>query len=145
MNVTDSSSGKYAIMGEINMVPFIDVVLVLLIIFMVMTPLLVQSQIQVSLPRTARADAAPTPEKPLRAHIRADGAIYLDEKPVAEDLVEATLAALAPDPGAQSLLIEADKTVDFQKVVLVMGVAKKLGIGKMSIGVLEEEKPRARR
>lgn len=147
MNVSGSSSkGKYALVAEMNMIPFIDIALVLLIIFMVMTPFLVESQIKVNLPRTAASDPREAQqEKPLRAHIRADGAIYLEEKPVPDELVESTLAVLATDPANQGILIEADKAASFERVVLVMGAAKKLGIGKMSVGVVEEKKPAARR
>lgn len=127
------------------MVPLIDVALVLLIIFMVMTPMLTQSEIKINLPKSAAADPPKSDDKPLRAHVREDGTIFLEEKPVAADQIEQTLAALLTAPATQGLLIEADKRVPFEQVVVVMGAAKKLGITRMSVAVIEEKAQSPRR
>lgn len=146
MNVSGSSKhGRYTLVTEINLVPLIDVALVLLIIFMVMTPMLVQSEIKINLPKSAVVEPVKSEEKPLRAHVREDGAIFLEEQSVSDDVLEQTLAALVTDPATQGLLIEADKHVSFERVVLVMGAAKKLGITRMSVGVIEEKAPSSTR
>ena len=60
-------NGKYTIMAEINMIPFIDVALVLLIIFMVITPVLMKSEILIKLPVVQKADTAPANDAPWAA------------------------------------------------------------------------------
>lgn len=133
---------------EVNMVPLIDVSLVLLIIFMVVTPMIVESQIKVNLPTSAATDKdQKPPPKPLIAHVREDGAIFLEGQSVPAELVEQTLASLVTDPETQGLLIEADRNVSFQHVVTVMGAAKKIGLIRMSVAVKEERggKPSAPR
>ena len=129
------SNGKYQIMAEINMIPFIDVALVLLIIFMVITPFLVRSQIRVNLPRSRTADLATENEKPLEIQVVKDGTVYIHGQSVAPDEIESTLRRLLPSPETQPVVIQADKETSFEHVVKVMGTAKKIGATKLGVSV----------
>ena len=138
-------NGKYSIMAEINMIPFIDVALVLLIIFMVITPVLVKSEILIKRPVIhQKGDPSPPNEAPIRVQVNKDGAIFIEGKSVARDAVDVALAAAVVNPKGQSLLIEADRDTAFQNVVTVMDAAKKLGVIKMAVSVLEEKKGKRR-
>lgn len=132
---TAQGNGKYRIMSEINMVPFIDVALVLLIIFMVMTPFLIKSQIRINLPKAKLKEAMPHPEQILQIQVDAGGAIYMDGQSVAKDALESRLRARLPDPQNQPVMIEADQDVKFQHVVTVMDAVKRTGVSKLGINV----------
>src|SRR3954471_19271197 len=87
--------GRRAPIVEINMIPLIDVSLVLLIIFMVMTPFLVQQQVKVNLPHSASAGEAP--DRPVVLAIQHEGEVSLNGKAVAMGNLESELkAALGP-------------------------------------------------
>ena len=129
--------GADAPMAEINMIPLIDVALVLLIIFMVLTPILVRSQIQVNLP--GAATVTPTPEqRTLNVQVAKDGQIYVADQAVLPDALEAALRGQIPTPADQTVVIEADKQVAFEHVVKVMDTVKKIGVTKMGVAVKQE-------
>jgi biopolymer transport protein TolR len=131
----DQGGDKYRIMAEINMVPLIDVALVLLIIFMVMTPILVASQIKLNLP--GAASGTQSSDKTVEIQIDKGGIIHLHGRVVAMDRLQEQIrsATSGPSSSKQGLLITADKDVPFDKVVSVMDAARQVGVQKMSIGV----------
>jgi biopolymer transport protein TolR len=139
---------KRRLMGEINVVPYIDVMLVLLVIFMVTAPLLTQG-IDVQLPEAA-ADPIVTPpnQEPLVLSIDRGGALYLNvgdgrEKPVAEEqVVELAGAVLRRNPGTP-VLVNADQQVNYGAVVRAMVLLQQAGA--VNVGFLTEpprERPR---
>lgn len=137
----DMGDGDFGIQAEINMVPFIDVVLVVLIIFMVMTPILVRSQIQVKLPTAA--SVAPIPQNaPVEIQVTKAGQILLGGRPVADDQLDAVLAAAVKNPPEDLVVVEADGAVPFDRVVRVMDAAKKLGVIKLGVGVQQKKASR---
>jgi len=142
MNVQHVSNGKHRIMAEINMIPFIDISLVLLIIFMVMTPFLVRSQIKVNLPKANAAEKESSQQNMVEILVDRNGAILIDGRTVAPDAVEATLKGLVTDLENQPVVIEADKDVPFEHVVVVMDAAKKIGVAKLGVGVKQLEPER---
>ena len=135
MKTAAQRNGKYQIMAEINMVPMIDVALVLLIIFMVMTPFLIQSQIKINLPIGKIKEAVPRPEQILQIQLDTAGNVYIDGQTVAKDTLENRLKSRLPDPQNQPVMIEADQDVKFQHVVTVMDAVKRLGVSKLGINV----------
>ena len=139
MNVDSGDSGKYRILSEINMIPFIDVALVLLIIFMIMTPVLMKSQIKLVVPGSQAVDNADPKDKTIKVQVQADGAIFLDGKMLNSSDLSDAIKARVRSPSTQGIVIEADKDVPFQKVVDVMGAAKKIGLVKMAVCVTEEQ------
>ena len=124
------------IMGVINMVPFIDITLILLIIFMVMTPFIVQSQINVDLPSSSAVNTI-TEDNVIRVEINKKGQLKVMDKEVAFSGLQEELILLLGRAHEKTILVQADKDVPIQQVVKVFDVAKKLGAAKLGIGVSE--------
>jgi biopolymer transport protein TolR len=128
--------------NQINVVPYIDVMLVLLVIFMVTAPFI--NPAQVELPSVGKSAAAP--EAPLEVMIRADGSLNLRDRSVAgegETVAEAQLpgliqARLKTHP-TQPVVIAADGQVEYRRVMRVMDVLKTQGAAK--VGLLVKPSP----
>lgn len=131
-------SGKNKIIAEINMIPLIDISLILLIIFMVITPFLVQSQIQVNLPK-ASSGTKGGDEEVLKVQLAADGSMTVDGKRVKYARLKDELLLRFSKSYKKTVLVEADKTVPVERVVTVFDIAKKLGAGKIGIAVKPED------
>ena len=139
--VTSRGRGRRTI-SEINMVPFIDVMLVLLIIFMVTAPLITPSMI--ALPKVGKA--AVQPQNPIQIIIGKDEAIQIKIK---TDAVPSTVAKVASDvvqmepnvkasaPGVQAVpvVISADKSIKYETVVKVMDALQKAGVSRVGLSV----------
>jgi biopolymer transport protein TolR len=134
---------KRRLAHEINVVPYIDVMLVLLIIFMVTAPLLTQG-IEVDLPQTT-AEALGAPDEPVTLTIDAKGRFFLDigekpDQPVTDDqLVQLVRAVLGRKPD-HMVLIRGDARVDYGRVAYGMGLLQEAGASK--IGFASEPLPR---
>jgi biopolymer transport protein ExbD len=128
--------GPYHIQAEINMIPLIDVALVLLIIFMVISPILVQSQLRVSLPKVTAA--AQAEETALKVEIAPDGTMAFKGKILNLEELRVALQNALPSGHRAALLIQADQDVPFQHVVRVMDVAKQLKVDKLGVSVLPQ-------
>ena len=125
------------LMADINMVPFIDITLILLIIFMVMSPLLVQMQLTVDLPKS-NAINTQTDDDGIRIEIQKNGTITVLKKTVSMANLERELILRLGKANKKTILVEADKNVPVQQVVDVFDIAKKLGAAKLGIGVLSK-------
>lgn len=123
------------VLAEINMVPFIDITLILLIIFMVMSPMLVQMQMNVDLPKSNAANTT-AEEDVIRIEIRQNGVIYIENHTYTIQNLEKELVLRMGKANKKTILVEADKSVPIQTVVDVFDIAKKLGAAKLGIGVL---------
>lgn len=134
-----ANSEKYEVVAEINMIPFIDVSLVLLIIFMVMTPFLVKEQIKISLPKTRAVNSQVDTHKLIQINISRAGAIYVDGEAVGEDQVFAAVKRHLVDPETQPVVIAADKDVAFEKVVVAMDAAKRCGAKQLGVSVKHDD------
>ena len=119
---------------EMNLIPLIDVSLILVIIFMVLTPVLIQSQITVKLPE-ASSGAPPAAETTVEVQISREGVITIDGRPVPAARLEKELAMRLGSAAKRSLLVQADRTVAIERIVRVLDIAKRLGVGKLGIGV----------
>ena len=126
--------------SEINMVPFIDVMLVLLIIFMVTAPLITPSMI--ALPKVGKAAAQP--QSPIQIMIGKDEAIQIkvktDSTPsnvgtVATDIVKLEPKVKAPAADAVPVVISADKSIKYETVVKVMDNLQKAGVSRVGLSV----------
>ena len=127
------SRERAGLISGINITPFTDVVLVLLVIFMIATPLLMRSEIKVNLPRTATADAAA--QKSIVLTVDAAGSVFVDGSRVALAQLAPTLtAALRTHPNAP-LIIMGDRDVRYDLVVRVLEIARKSGVNKLSLAV----------
>lgn len=132
-----STHKNRTVMAEINMVPFIDITLILLIIFMVMSPMLVQMQLTVDLPKS-NAINTQTDDNVIRVEIQKDGTISVMNKKLTLKNLERELILRLGKANKKTILVEADKEVPVQQVVSVFDVAKKLGAAKLGIGVLSK-------
>lgn len=112
------SRGRIRPMSEINVTPFVDVMLVLLIVFMVTAPLLTVG-VPVDLPKT-RAQPLSQDREPLSVTVRRNGRIYLQNTPVAEDDLVPRLTAIAANGYDQRIFVRGDKSVNYGKVMEVM-------------------------
>lgn len=129
--------GRYHIQAEINMIPLIDVALVLLIIFMVISPILVESQMRVNVPKVT-SQPSHAEETALRVEIAADGTLAFQGKIVTRDALKSVLFQNLPPGHKASLLVQADKDVAFNDVVYVMDLAKQLKVEKLGVAVIPD-------
>ncbi len=117
--------GRRRPMAEINVTPFVDVMLVLLIVFMVTAPLLTVG-VPVDLPKT-KAQALSQDREPLSITIRKSGTIYLQNSPVPEDGLVDKLTAISQNGYDQRIFVRGDKSVDYGRVMEVMGMLSAAG------------------
>ncbi|GAU09773.1 protein TolR [Desulfoplanes formicivorans] len=118
-------------LAEINVTPFVDVMLVLLIIFMVTAPMLTQG-VEVDLPRTKTVETLPEDSDHLVLSIKKDGSLFLDTYAVKMDAMETHLKRLVKDKN-KLVYLKADKDVPYGVVVKVMARVKKAGIEKLGV------------
>ncbi|MDR2489098.1 MAG: ExbD/TolR family protein [Desulfovibrio sp.] len=123
-------NGK-SFVSEINVTPFVDVMLVLLIIFMVTTPMLTEG-LDVDLPQTQAVESLPAGNDNVVLTIRKDSSIYINEYPETMEGLAAKLATVVKDAN-RSLFLQADKEVPYGTVVYVMGKIKAAGIDTLGI------------
>jgi biopolymer transport protein ExbD len=128
--------GERKIIAEINFIPLIDIALILLIIFMVVTPALVQSQISVQLPKATSGSGA---SKSLEVTLTQDGKVYVDGKLSSLDHVERDLQLRLGGAREKTVLVQADRDVPIQRIVKVLDAGRRLGVGKLGIGVTSKE------
>ena len=129
----NNQNGK--LVSEINVTPFVDVMLVLLIIFMVTAPMMTQG-IDVNLPQ-ASAPAIPTEEERLMVTVNQDRKIFINEYPVDLDALGSKLLTIYQNQNRhQGVFLRADEKIPYGFVVQVMGVIREAGIDQ--IGMVTE-------
>ena len=121
---------------EINVTPFIDVILVLLIIFMVAAPL-ATVDVAVNLPAST-AEPQPRPDKPIFLTVKADLTLALGETAVPRDLLDAALSAATKGEKDTRIFLRADKTVPYGEMMEVMNLMRKAGFLKVALVGLEK-------
>ena len=126
-------------MHEINVTPFIDVMLVLLIIFMVAAPLAVD--VKVNLPASS-SQPQPRPEKPIYLSVKADRSMFLGNDPVTEANMINVLDKLTAGKKDTTVFFRADKTVDYETMMKVMDTLHQAGY--LKIGLVGEETVKAK-
>ncbi len=124
--------GKAAAMSEINVTPFVDVMLVLLIIFMVAAPLLTVG-VPVKLPQTV-ANAMPTErEEPLTITLTADGLILVQNTEIGDGELIPKLRAIAAQRTSDKVFVRADGAVTYERVAQVMGALNAGGFNNIGL------------
>ena len=145
MNPPSGSRGRQRRrpMAEINVVPYIDVTLVLLIIFMVTAPML-QTGVDVELPQAEARTIHPEDRLPIVISVKADGTLLLDTGDQADAPVDAAVLPgrvveqLARQPGLP-VLIRGDRQVDYGRVVTLMAALKRAGVER--VGLMTQPPP----
>ena len=118
--------------GDINVTPLVDVCLVLLIIFMVVTPML-QQGVDVLLPAGAHAEKRPGKEGDLIISIKQDGSVFVSDKWIPDKNLATYLQAEYQKDPSRAVMLKADKRINFGKVRLVMKAANDAEFTRVSI------------
>ncbi|QPM88929.1 protein TolR [Pseudooceanicola algae] len=127
--------GRARPMAEINITPFVDVMLVLLIIFMVAAPLMVVG-VPVELPKTAATSLPSEQEEPLTVTVTADGGVLIQTTETAREDLVAKLRAVAAERSSDRIYLRADGAVSYEQVVQIMGALN--GAGFANIGLVTD-------
>ena len=131
MNIQRSSSRSKSLMSEINVTPFVDVMLVLLIVFMVTAPMLTVG-VPVNLP-DSNADSLPDDNEPLTVTINAKGEIYVQDTRVGyKDLVP-KLLAISKNRTDTRIYVRGDKNLNYGRVIDIMGNLSGNGFTKVAL------------
>jgi biopolymer transport protein ExbD len=117
--------------SEINITPFTDIVLVLLIIFMITTPMLMQSGIKVSLPKTQVADNEDISN--IEVVIVKEGYVYIEGKQIHSSNIEDVVRELVVSQPDKSIVIKGDKDVQYEHIIQFMDKAKKAGTTRFAL------------
>lgn len=123
--------GSRALMSDINVTPFVDVMLVLLIIFMVTAPLLTVG-VQVDLPET-KAGAVSGQDEPLAVSVDAGGQIYLQDTAVELDTLVPRLNAITGHNPDIRIFVRGDKAINYGRVMAVMGQINAAGYRRVAL------------
>ena len=127
----------HGLISEINVTPFVDVMLVLLIIFMVAAPLLTVG-VPIDLPET-RANAMNPETQPITISVNENGQIYLQETEIPLDEVVAKLNAIATTGYEERIYVRGDKTTNYGTVMQVMARIQAAGYTKIGLVTLQEQ------
>ncbi len=125
---------RRGVMAEINVTPFVDVMLVLLIIFMVTAPLLVAG-VAVDLPES-RAETLDQTAEPVQLSIDRDGVISIDDLVIEEGSLSTRLAEIAAEPAppeGRRVYLRADRSLDYGRVMRVMGELNAAGLNRVAL------------
>ncbi|WP_226571592.1 TonB system transport protein ExbD [Mangrovibacter yixingensis] len=136
----NENAGDSAEMHDINVTPFIDVMLVLLIIFMVAAPL-ATVDVKVNLPGSS-SEPQPRPEKPLYLSVKADKTLFIGNEPVTEQNMVDVLNTMTEGKKDTTIFFRADKSVDYETLMHVMDMLQKAGYLKIGL-VAQESNPGA--
>ena len=131
MKLYSKNSKKHILMNEINVTPFVDVMLVLLIIFMVTAPLLTTG-IKVNLPQS-NANSISEKKEPVTISINSKGEIFLQKKKMNKETLIKKLSLLKKQDESLKIYIRGDKTLDYGKVMALMGDINKAGFKKIAL------------
>ena len=131
-------------MAEINVTPFVDVMLVLLVIFMVTAPMLTVG-VQVDLPKT-KATAIAGSDEPLAVSVDAEGVIYVQDTPMELAKVIPRLKAISSNNPDVRIFVRGDASVDYGRVMEVMGVLNAAGFSRVAMITSQRfDKPKQKR
>jgi biopolymer transport protein TolR len=131
------NGNKRAVISEINITPFVDVLLVLLIIFMVAAPMLTSS-VDINLPQgveTANEEKLQT----ITVSVKSDGAIFLQDDPIKSSILASRLKEISANNFTRKIFVRADKSLDYGKV---MDVVKTISMAGFAQVVLVTELPK---
>ena len=135
-----SSVGKFSAAGlnsDINVTPLVDVCLVLLIIFMVVTPML-QKGVPVNLPVTEDPEKTPDTDKQLQISVKADGTVYLGSLPVIKQQMQSELEKIHERTPDREIAVKGDKLVKYGAVLDALKACREVGFN--NVGLIAQPK-----
>lgn len=125
-----NTQSDYTAMSEINVTPLVDVMLVLLVIFMVTAPFLMQSM-NVNLPKTAPVAKLPD-VKAVQLTIDSTGKVFVDQAELAGENLETKLKSMMKEGESINVQLRADETVPYSNIAKVMAAVNRAGVTKLS-------------
>ena len=131
---TSSGFGPRQPLAEINMIPLIDVMLVLLIVFIVTAPLFTHA-VRIDLPH-ASSEALPQTTGSIQLGLRENGELYWDAAPISSDMLEERLTEAARQAPPPEIHIYADARTPYETIAKVMASAARVGLGKIRFASL---------
>jgi len=126
------------LLSDINITPFVDVVLVILIIFLVTATYIITKSIPMDLPKAATGEQVVTT---LAISVDARGTIYLDGQPIEEPQLAARLREIRTDQPDVRAVIAADGGVEYRRVMRLMDLCRKQGISRLAFNIKADDKP----
>ena len=118
--------------ADINVTPLVDVCLVLLIIFMVVTPML-QKGVPVNLPVTEAPEKTPDTEKQLQISVKSDGSVYLGPNVVRKDQVETALKEIFEKTPDREIAVKGDRLVKYGDILDVLKACREVGFNDVGL------------
>jgi biopolymer transport protein TolR len=135
-----SSLGKFSatsLTSDINVTPLVDVCLVLLIIFMVVTPML-QKGVPVNLPVTEDPEKTPDTDKQLQISVKSDGTVYLGSLPVLKEQMQSELGKIHDRTPDREIAVKGDKLVKYGAVLDALKACREVGFN--NVGLIAQPK-----
>ena len=132
-----SAGRKQKLIAEINITPFTDVILVLLIIFMITTPLILQSNIRVNLPSSTTGQPLEQTRQ-ISVMVTNEGMIYLDNKLISRKNLKAEVSKIHQVNPELEVILFSDRMVRFKDIVLLLDIFNELGIKNLNIATKTE-------
>ncbi len=139
MGASIQGGGRKRAISEINVTPFVDVMLVLLVIFMITAPMLNQSM-DLNLPDVSAA-TAPQQDQQMVISVRSGGQVFVDQVAVPEDRIHQALAAIIRNRKNEPIFLEADEAVPYGMVAKVIGTIQAAGARKLHLVTEEPQLP----
>ena len=126
------SSRNFVPMSEINVTPFVDIMLVLLIIFMVAAPLL-SVGIEVDLPNTKAKPLETEKERPLTLTLDGDSNLFINEVKIEKGELRAKLLAIKKERESDEIYLRASKNIEYQKIATILALVSNIGYSQISL------------
>lgn len=121
-------------MAEINIIPLVDVVLVLLIIFMATTAFIKESGLNMKLPQAKTSEVVPQENQDINVSLTRDGKVFVDAKVTNEAALQGLMVRRAKANPETRVVIKGDENIEYKRVVRVMDMAKQAGLPKVALG-----------
>ncbi len=122
------------LISSLNLTPFTDVVLVLLIVFMISAPGMLSSVLPIHLPRASSGD--PGTRKGMVIGLEKGGELYLNGEAVTSDQLQSRLQELAKEKNAEAITLQADSRTEHGRVVEILDMVRKAGLDEVSVGTI---------
>ena len=127
-----ASSRKFVPMSEINVTPFVDIMLVLLIIFMVAAPLL-SVGIEVDLPNTQAKPLETEKERPLTLTLDGESNLFINEVKIEKSELRSKLLAIKKERESNEIYLRASKDIEYQNVAAILALVSNIGYSQISL------------